>query len=214
MKYKCIIFDCDGVLVDSETISAQVLIEMAESVGVSLQKEIAIKEFSGRSLQSNFEYIEERASKKLPEIFEQEYRDRTYEAFKCELKPIAGVHELLSSINIPYCVASSGPFKKIKLNLTIANLIDKFEGHIFSSYEIQSWKPDPGIYLHAANEMGFMPNECVVIEDSISGVKAAKSGGFDVFVLANGNNQEALDQDGINIFYEMNTLNKLLLKNS
>lgn len=214
MKYKCIIFDCDGVLVDSETISAQVLIEMATSVGVSLQKEIAVKEFSGRSLQSNFEYIEERANEKLPEIFEQEYRDRTYEAFKNELKPIAGVHELLSSINIPYCVASSGPFEKIKLNLTIANLIDKFEGHIFSSYEIQSWKPDPGIYLHAANEMGFIPNQCAVIEDSISGVKAAKSGGFDVFVLANGNNQEALDQDGINIFYEMNTLNKLLLKSS
>lgn len=210
MKYKCIIFDCDGVLVDSETISAQVLIEMAESVGVSIQKEIAIKKFTGRSLKSNFEYIEERATKKLPTTFEQDYRDKTYGAFKRELKPITGVHELLGRLKIPYCVASSGPLKKIKLNLTISNLIDKFEGRIFSSYEIQSWKPDPKIYLHAAEKMGFSPDECAVVEDSISGVKAAKSGGFDVFVLANGNNQEALEQEAINIFYEMNSLDKLL----
>ena len=210
MKYKCIIFDCDGVLVDSEIISAEVLIEMAESVGVSIEREIAIKELTGRSLKNNFEYIEERATKKLPTTFEQDYRDKTYEAFKRKLKPITGVHELLGRLKIPYCVASSGPLKKIKLNLTITNLIDQFEGCIFSCYEIQSWKPDPEIYLHAAKEMGFTPDECVVIEDSISGVKAAKAGGFDVFVLANGHNQEALGQEAINIFYKMDSLYKLL----
>ncbi len=212
MKYKCIIFDCDGVLVDSEAISTQVLVDMAESVGVSLQMEIVINEFSGRSLKSIFEYIEERSNRKLPESFEYDFRALTFEAFKNDLKPIDGVHELLGRLNVPYCVASSGPLNKIKLNLTATKLIDHFDGRIFSSYEIQSWKPDPGIYLHAAKEMGFSPHESVVIEDSVFGVQAAKAGGFDVFGLANENNRELLEQEGVSIFYEMNSLDKLLLK--
>lgn len=210
MKYKCIIFDCDGVLVDSEAISTQVLIEMAKSVGVYLQMEIVINEFSGRSLKSIFEYIQERANEKLPESFEDDFRALTFEAFKKDLKPIDGVHELLDRLNVPFCVASSGPINKIKLNLTTTKLIDHFDDRIYSCYEIQSWKPDPGIYLHAAKEMGFLPSECVVIEDSVFGIQAAKSGGFDVFGLVNDHNKKILEQEGVNIFYEMNTLDKLL----
>ena len=210
MKYKCIIFDCDGVLVDSEAISTQVLIEMAASVGVSLQMEVVINEFSGRSLKSIFEYIQERAKNKLPESFEKDFRARTFEAFKKDLKPIDGVHELLHRLTVPFGVASSGPLNKIKLNLATTGLIDYFEGRIFSCYEIKSWKPDPGIYLHAAKEMGFLPNECAVIEDSVFGIQAAKSGGFDVFGLANEHNKEILEQEGVTIFYEMNALDKLL----
>jgi len=210
MKYKCIIFDCDGVLVDSEAISTQVLIEMEASVGVTLQMEVVIKEFSGRSLKSIFEYIEERASNKLPGSFEKDFRAKTFEAFKKDLKPIDGVHELLDRLTIPYGVASSGPLNKIKLNLTTTGLIDYFEGRIFSCYEIQSWKPDPGIYLHAAKEMGFLPKECAVVEDSVFGIQAAKSGGFDVFGLVNEHNKEILEQEGVTIFYRMNELDQLL----
>ena len=211
MKYKCIIFDCDGVLVDSEVISAHVLVELAESVGVSIPLDFAISEFSGRSLKTNFNYIEERANERLPDSFEKDYRAKTFEAFKKDIKAIDGVHELLDRLDVPFCVASSGPVNKIELNLTTTKLIDHFTGRIFSSYEIQSWKPDPGIFLHAAREMGFAPEECVVIEDSASGVRAAKSGGFDVFGLVNKSNKKSLEQEGVDIFYEMNTLDQLLL---
>ena len=120
------------------------------------------------------------------------------------------MHELLDRINVPICVASSGPVNKIELNLTTTKLIDYFDGRIFSCYEIQSWKPDPGIYLHAAKEMGFSPHECAVIEDSVFGIQAAKAGGFDVFGLVNENNKELLELEGVYIFYEMNSLDKLL----
>lgn len=210
MKYKCIIFDCDGILVDSEAIATQVLIEMAHAVGVSLDMEFAIQEFSGRSLKSSFDYIEEQSAKKLPASFEQEYRNRTFKAFKKDLKPIKGAYELIHRLNIPFCVASSGPKEKIEQNLTTTKLIDKFKGKIFSSYDIKSWKPDPDIFLHAAKEMRFAPNECVVIEDSISGVKAAIRGGFEVYALANEKNKNLLMEEGANVFFEMNSLDKIL----
>ena len=196
---------------DSEVISAHVLVELAESVGVSIPLDFAISEFSGRSLKSNFNYIEERANERLPDSFERDYRAKTFEAFKKDIKAIDGVHELLDRLDVPFCVASSGPLNKIELNLTTTKMIDHFKGRIFSSYEIQSWKPDPGIFLHAAREMGFAPEECVVIEDSASGVRAAKSGGFDVFGLVNKSNKKSLEQEGVDIFYEMNTLDQLLL---
>lgn len=211
MSYKCVIFDCDGVLVDSESISIRVLIEMAQTVGVKIQFEFASNEFAGKALKSMFDYIEERATEKLPESFEQDYRDRTFEAFRKGLKPIEGIHQLLENLEIPYCVASNGPVNKMRLNLTTTKLIDQFEGRIFSAYEIQSWKPDPGIFLHAAKEMGFAPHECVVIEDSISGVKAAKSGGFDVYGFANDHNKDALEREGAKVFHTMNSLHQMLV---
>ncbi len=210
MRYKCIIFDCDGVLVDSEAISSKVLVEMAKSVGLKLELDFTIERFSGVSLKDTLKYIEDRIERSLPSNFEKEYRKNTYSAFKRELQPIPGIHNLLDRIKIPYCVASSGPVEKIRLNLTTVDLIEKFENHIFSSFEIGSWKPDPGIFLFAAEKMGFQPNECVVIEDSISGVKAAKAGGFDVFIYVNNRNLKEVELKDKNVFNNMNDLDSLL----
>jgi HAD superfamily hydrolase (TIGR01509 family) len=210
MKYKCIIFDCDGVLVDSEKISNKTLIKMAKSVGVTIEEKYAVENFSGKSLKSCFDYIESRSNQKLPENFEQEYRNRTFQAFKTDLKPIDGVHHLLKRIEVPYCVASSGPVEKIRLNLTTTNLIDKFEGNIFSSYEIGSWKPNPEIFLHAANKMGYLVKECVVIEDSLAGIKAAKAGGFDVLGFVNDGNKERFRDENIKICYDLSELDSML----
>ncbi len=107
MKYKCIIFDCDGVLVDSEEISSKILIDMANSLGAEIDMEYAEINFVGKSLQSVFLHIEKLAEKKFPENYEQDYRDRTFMAFKSELKPIKGIHKLLNEISVPYCVASN-----------------------------------------------------------------------------------------------------------
>ncbi|MBJ6368762.1 HAD family hydrolase [Snuella sedimenti] len=210
MKYKCIIFDCDGVLVDSEEISNEVLIEMMDAIGVKMEMEYAMENFTGKSLNSILKFIESLIDKKVPSHFEKEFRERTFKRFKTDLKPIKGIHTLLEKISVPYCVASSGPTEKIKLNLATTGLIGKFENRIFSSYEIGSWKPSPEIFEYAASEMGFKPSECAVIEDSIYGVIAAKRGGFDVFGLANGKKQYEFENEGATVFFEMEKLIDLL----
>jgi len=210
LKYKCIIFDCDGILVDSEEISNSVLIQMANEIGAEIKMEYAIENFAGKSLKSSFEHIEKLTKKSLPSTFEQEYRNRTFSAFKTDLKPIKGIHNLLNQLSVPFCVASSGPVDKIKLNLTTTNLMEKFENRIFSSYEIGSWKPNPEIFEYAANKMGFKPDECAIIEDSLAGVRAGRKGGFDVFGFASQKNKTELQKEGAQVFFEMNKLFELL----
>jgi HAD superfamily hydrolase (TIGR01509 family) len=173
MEYKCIIFDSDGVLVDSETLSAKVFQEMALELGFDLDFEIALEHFAGTSMKENLQFIEENIEGPLPVDFEIQFRERTYEAFKTDLKAVNGIHELIEKLEIPFCVASSGPMEKIKLNLGLVNLLDHFEDKIYSSYDIGSWKPEPGIFLHAAKALGFAPEDCVVVEDSTSGIRAA-----------------------------------------
>ena len=210
MKYKCLIFDCDGVLVDSESISNGVMIKMANSIGAKIELDYANKYFSGKSLKSIFLEIENITDKKLPDSFESEYRTKTFDSFKNDLKAIKGVKKILNLIKVPYCVASSGPREKIELNLTTTGLIDNFKNNIFSSYEIDSWKPEPQIFLHSAKMMGFKAGDCAVIEDSIAGVIAGKKGGFDVFGYANGNNDQELIDAGAKVFYSMDELAELL----
>ena len=183
---------------------------MVNELGAKIEIDYALENFAGKSLKSVFKDIEELIKKDLPESFEKEYRKRTFKAFKTDLKPIKGIHALLDEISLPYCVASSGPTEKIKLNLTNINLIEKFENRIFSSYEIGSWKPNPEIFLFAAEKMGFKPSECAVIEDSLVGVKAAISGGFDVFGFASAKNQTELKNEGAKVFFEMEKLYQLL----
>lgn len=210
MKYKCIIFDCDGVLVDSEAISIGTLVNMAASHGAIIDENFAHQHFLGKSLEFCFEYIAELANKKLPDDFEEAFRARTFEAFHKELQPIKGIHELLAKIKVPIAVASNGPADKIKLNLTTTKLIDQFNGNIFSAYDINSWKPNPELYLHAAKTMGFEVKDCVIIEDSPAGIQAALAGGFAVFGFTNHANLDALQQMDIPLFDDMANLELLL----
>ncbi|WP_289660785.1 HAD family hydrolase [Flavobacterium panacagri] len=207
---KCIIFDCDGVLVDTEKIGNGVLLEMAKEYGFQLELEKAYHLFNGRSLKDCFVQIENGIGKKLPEDFESNYRDRSFEAFKKETKPMEGIVDFLDNLKIPYCTASSGPLEKIRLNLGLAGLLDRFEDRIYSSYVIKSWKPDPGIFLHAAEEMGFDVKDCIVIEDSVAGVKAGINGGFKVYGFANGFNNEDLKQEGAILFHSYKELDTML----
>lgn len=180
-KYKCVIFDCDGVLVDSEPISNGVLVEMANEHGANIDLSYAFKHFKGSFLYNCIKHIEKLVGKPLPQGFETEYRQRSYNAFKNEVKPVDGINDVLKALAIPYCVASSGPVEKIRLNLELIGLLDKFENKVFSCYDIQKWKPDPAVFLWAADTMGYQAADCIVIEDSLSGIRAAKNGGFDVF---------------------------------
>ncbi|TYA74853.1 HAD family hydrolase [Seonamhaeicola marinus] len=180
-KYKCVIFDCDGVLIDSESIAIGVLVRMANELGATFDFKESLIALKGKSLNSCMELISNEIGKPLPEDFEKDYRANTFETFKKEIQPIKGIKEVLAHIKLPFCVASSGPENKIRLNLEVTELLPYFGDNIFSCYAIQKWKPEPDVFLWAAETMGFKPEECLVIEDSVSGVKAAKAGGFDVF---------------------------------
>ena len=111
-----------------------------------------------------------------------------------------GIVSFIEKLTIPYCVASSGPVEKIRLNLEVAGLLNKFENKLFSSYQIGSWKPEPGIFLHAAKEMGFDVKDCIVVEDSVAGVRAGIDGGFKVYGFANGYNDNDLEKEGAILF--------------
>ena len=180
-KYKCIIFDCDGVLIDSESIAIGVLVDMANHLGANMDFKESMIDLKGKSLNSCMALISKRIGNSLPINFESDYRINTFETFRKKIQPIKGIKDVVENLNLPFCVASSGPENKIRLNLEITGLLPFFEGNIFSCYAIQKWKPEPDIFLWAAETMGFKPEECLVVEDSISGVRAAKSGGFDVF---------------------------------
>lgn len=206
MKYNCIIFDCDGVLVDSEAISAKVFQEMIFELGTEIEFETVLEQITGTSMKENLQFISEIINGDLPAEFETEFRKRSYEAFKTDIKPINGIPDLLKKIKVPVGVASSGPVEKIRLNLTTTNLIHFFGENIFSSYEIGSWKPNPQIYLHAAKKMGFKPEECAVIEDSLPGIQAAKAGGFDVFGFASEKNKILFKEAGATVFSQISDL--------
>ncbi len=208
--YKCIIFDSDGVLVDSETLSSRVFQDMAMELGFELGFETAVERFAGTSMKENLKFIQENIEGSLPQDFEKEFRLRTYEVFKTDLKAVDGVHQLIKKLQLPFCVASSGPVEKIRLNLGLVKLLDHFKNRIYSSYDIGSWKPEPGIFLHAAKDMGFTPEECVVIEDSDSGIRAALAGGFMVYALASEKKREHFEQLGAVTFENMKQLEQLL----
>ena len=209
-KYKCIIFDCDGVLVDSETISNQVLVDMANELGANIDLSYALKSFKGHSIYGCCDKISKLVNQELPDDFIETYRTTSYELFKTNIKAVDGIKEVLENVNIPFCVASSGPISKIKLNLEHTGLLPYFKDNIFSCYTIEKWKPNPAIFLLAAETMGFNPNECLVVEDSVAGVTAAKNGGFDVFGFTEHDYYGELEAEATLTFDKMSNLLSLI----
>jgi len=175
---KCIIFDCDGTLVDSEYLCNLGLEMMLENYGIDSSATEMMERYRGGKLAAILQDIELEHQIILKDNFVTSYRILVDELFEKRLRPCEGVDKALNGILLPKCVASSGPLDKIKKALSITGLTDHFNGKIYSSYVVDSWKPDPGIFLHAAKEMGFQPNECAVVEDSLVGISAAKAAGM------------------------------------
>ena len=209
-KYKCIIFDCDGVLVDSEPIASQIMVDMANELGANIDLDYALRTFKGTSIHRCQEHIAELANRELPSDFMPRFRERSFESFKKNIQTVEGITEVVKNLKLPFCVASSGPENKIRLNLQLTGLLPYFEGHIFSSFTIEKWKPDPGVFLWAAETMGFKPHECLVIEDSLSGVQAAENGGFDVFGFTAHDYNNELEGVATLTFNKMSDLPKLI----
>ncbi len=177
---QAIIFDCDGTLVDSESIGVQILAEVAAESGARFDAASALEHLRGLKMSECVDRIEKLCGVKLAEDFVPQVRLRMAEAFRLRLQPMAGARDLLASLTQPFCVASSGPRAKIELSLSLTGLAPLVDGRIFSSYEVGSWKPEPGIFLHAAAALGAEPSACAVVEDSEPGVRAGLAAGMRV----------------------------------
>ncbi|OKH52777.1 sugar transferase [Scytonema sp. HK-05] len=210
VQTELVIFDCDGVLVDSEALGNRVLVEFVAEFGLALELEEAILLFKGCKMADCVAVIEQRLGKKMPHDFVTQLRARTAEAFERELRPVDGIEAALDNINLPICVASSGPVEKIKLALRVTNLLPRFEGRIFSSYEIGSWKPAPDIFLYAAKNMGVQATSCTVVEDSVLGVRAGVAGGMRVLGYTKQSEATPLQACGARVFHSMYQLPSLL----
>ena len=210
-EFKCIIFDCDGVLVDSEPIALSTLVDIANSLGIWIDMDFAIKNYMGNSVDKVIEITESLYGKPLPSNYEAEYRRISFERFKKELQPIQYIKEVVPQLKVPYCVASSGPQNKIRLNLELIDMLPYFDGHIFSCYDVQKWKPDPAVYIHAMQKMGFEPEECLVVEDSLLGVQAGIASGATVYAYAaTAHNRVDLAATGATLFEDMRDLLELV----
>jgi HAD superfamily hydrolase (TIGR01509 family) len=207
-----IIFDCDGVLVDSEKIALGVLVRAASDEGAAIGVDEAIRLFRGRKLAECIFEIERRSGHSVRKDFVAKFRRESALAFDAELKPVEGILGALAEIAIPICVASNGPMAKLRHTLGLTKLLGRFEGRIFSAYEVGSWKPDPGLFLHAAKALGVHPSRCVVVEDSLSGVHAAKAAGMRVLGFTAGCPEAELELGGVcaDLFHRMCDLPALL----
>lgn len=208
---KCIIFDCDGVLVDSEPIAISTLVNIANQLGIPIDYNFGVEQFQGNSMSEVVKIIQSQTANPLPADFVKQYRTRSFERFTEELQPIKNVPTLLQQLTLPSCVASSGPVNKIRHNLAIIGLLSQFENRIFSCYDLQKWKPDPAIYLHAAEKMGYKTENCLVVEDSLFGVQAGVASGCQVYAYAShARNPKELEAAGATLFYDMLDLLKLV----
>jgi HAD superfamily hydrolase (TIGR01509 family) len=173
-----LIFDCDGVLVDSEILAHELLARMMTELGHSMTAAEAVATFAGRSLADVLALVEGILGRKIPEAVGQRYARRLVERLRSDLKPIAGVEAAIAALPCRRCVVSSSSLERIRLSLEVTGLAPLFDEHIFSAAQVSQGKPAPDPYLLAARTMAVAPDRCVVIEDSVPGVMAAVAAGM------------------------------------
>ncbi len=205
-KLDLVIFDCDGVLVDSEPISNRVLADALSEIGLSTTPEESMRAYMGRSWSACVEIFEARLGRALPDGFESAFTRRLEVALRAELKPVPGIHDALARIATPSCIASSGRPEKMRITLGLTGLWQRFEGRIFSAVEVARAKPFPDLFLHAAARMGAATRACVVVEDSPRGVEAGVAAGMHVLGYAGRTDARALEAAGAEVFSDMREL--------
>ena len=170
---KCIIFDCDGVLIDSEVISARVMIEELAQENIDIDFEYFQQNFLGRGFAKVSADIRTNSGRVISDDFETRYRSRLLNAFAQELKPMPGIFEALDALSLPCCVATSSSPTRVQNSLNITGLAHYFGNNVFTASQVKNVKPAPDLFLYAAAEMAMIPEECLVIEDSETGLEAA-----------------------------------------
>ncbi|RWX56135.1 6-phosphogluconate phosphatase [Photobacterium chitinilyticum] len=185
---RCIIFDCDGTLVDSETLCNQALVNIFNRLGATLSLEECLSHFQGGKMVDILAETRDRSGiNARVDDLEPLYREECRQLFEQGLYPIKGVPELLealSNMGCDMCIASNAPISKIEHTLSLTGLLPYFEGKLFSGFEANSWKPDPDILHFAAMHMGVMLKECVFVDDTLNGVQAGINAGMRTFHFA------------------------------
>ena len=208
-----VVFDCDGVLVDSEWIANRVFAEELSKVGLPITVEQTMDRFVGRSMKSCYEEIEAQLGRPLPSGFSERLDGATYAAFDRDLKAVSGIElvlDRLDALRLPYCVASSGSLAKMNRTLGKTGLLDRFgvgtARRIYSSSQVARGKPFPDLFEFAARNCMVAPEHCLVIEDSVPGVQAAQAAGMSVAghaAMAYPGSRERLAKAGATVFSNM-----------
>ena len=172
-----IIFDCDGVLVDSERLAVRVEARLLAELGWPITEAEILERFVGRSDRYMLGEIERALGRPVPDWHDR-YQQELHCAFRDELAAVDGIEEALDELTVPTCVASSGTHEKMQVTLGLTGLFDRFAGRIFSATEVERGKPEPDLFLYAAERSGVAPGRCIVVEDSRSGIEAARAAGM------------------------------------
>jgi HAD superfamily hydrolase (TIGR01509 family) len=183
-RYELVIFDNDGVVVDSELLANRVLADLLTEHGIPMTLEESVAEYMGGTLGTVREHVWRKAKRELPAAFDDDYHERLFAAFESDLRPVPGIERVLSNLDIAYCLASSGTIERIERSLTRVGLREYFGDRVFSAEQVERGKPAPDLFLLAASEMGAQPSNCVVVEDSPNGVAAARAAGMTVLGFA------------------------------
>jgi HAD superfamily hydrolase (TIGR01509 family) len=210
MHWQLIIFDCDGVLVDSEPISNRIMAEVLSANGLPTTLAMCYEHFMGRTMSDCVSILASRFGHTVTADFVDTVRARTLAALREEIEPVAGIAAALARIPVPMCVASSGQLVKMRTTLGQTGLLHHFEDRLFSAAGMTRGKPHPDIFLHAAESMGAQPATCAVVEDSLAGVRAGVAAGMTVFAYAGLTDAEKLSAAGGRIFTDMHDLPALL----
>jgi len=195
-KPDLIIFDCDGVLVDSEVLSCRCLSEVLAGYGIDLDLDQALDLFLGRSMTAVRDHYEAHG-RLIPEQFSTELSAGVRAAFLSALCPIEGVSSVLEGLQIPHCVASSSDFDRVSFSLSLTGLAPHFERRLYTSQMVDRGKPAPDLFLYAADRMQADPGRTLVIEDSVSGVMAGKAAGMTVWGFIGGSHYQSRDGKAI-----------------
>ncbi len=206
-----VIFDCDGVLIDSERLAVRVDVEMLRDLGWPLTEAEVIERFVGRSDKDTKAAIQAHLGRPLPRGWDEQINRRYRELFAAELVPVEGIAAALDAIALPTCIASSGTHDHLRYTLGLTGLYDRFAGRIFSAEDVREGKPAPDLFLYAAEQMKVAPDRCVVVEDSRNGVLAARAAGMRVLAYAGGLTPAALlTGPGTTVFTTMRELPGLI----
>jgi HAD superfamily hydrolase (TIGR01509 family) len=209
---RLIIFDCDGVLVDSDRISLRIQVEGITALGLPTTYEDCVRDFLGLGMPATLRILAERLGRPLPKGWAKELDTAVREAFRRELCPVAGVIVALDGIELPTCVASSGSQEKMRLTLGLTGLRERFVGRIFSADEVERGKPASDLFLFAAERIAAAPEDCMVVEDSPFGAAAARAAGMTALGYAPEGDGAALAREGATVFTSMAELPALIAR--